>query len=78
MDLEGNQDQRQDDGDHDQEVPDLEHRLLRVADGARARHQLGRAAEEGGRAGGDHDAFHLALLDDATRVGFVPDLLGRG
>ena len=64
------------DGDDDQEVADLEHRLLRVADRAGAGHQLRRAAEEGVGAGGDDDAFHLALLDDAARVGLVADLLG--
>ena len=75
IDLDGDHDQRQRDGDDDQEVPDLEHRPLGVADGAGAGHELGGAAEERVGAGRDDDALHLALLDDAARIGLVADLL---
>src|SRR5262247_436048 len=59
IDLDGDHDQRQRDGDDDQEVPDLEHRPLGVADGAGAGHELGGAADEGVGAGGDDNALHL-------------------
>ena len=70
-----------DGGEHhrhnDEEVTDLEHRLLRVAGGTGACHQLGGAAEERVRAGGDDNRVHLALLDHAARVSFVADFLGH-
>src|SRR5262249_34672508 len=78
IDLDADHDQRQRNGDDDQEVPDLEHRPLGVADGAGAGHELGGAAKERVGAGGDDDALHLALLDDAARISLVADLLRKG
>src|SRR5262252_5043637 len=46
-------------------------------DSASAGHELGGAAEERVGAGRDDDALHLALLDDAARIGFVADLLRK-
>src|ERR1700704_2556282 len=78
IDLDRNHDERQGDREGDQEVADLEHCLLRMADRAGAGHELGGAPEESVGAGRDDHARHLALPDDAARIGFVADLLGRG
>jgi hypothetical protein len=64
-------------GDRDQEVSDLQHRLLRVAHGPGARHQLGGAPEERARPGGDHHGVHFSLLDDAARIRLLAELLGH-
>ena len=78
IDAERHHDRRQHHGDDDEKIPDLKHRLLRMADRAGPRHELCRAAEERIRASRDDDPFHLALLDDASGKGLVADLLGDG
>jgi hypothetical protein len=74
----GDHDHGQDDGDDDQEVADLKHRFLGMAHGTGAGDELCGSAEEGVGAGRNHDAQHLALFDDASRIGLVSDLLGNG
>lgn len=63
------------DGESDQEIANLKHRLLRVADSTRARDKLGRTPKKGVAACRNDDADHLALLDHAPRVGLVSNLL---
>ncbi len=72
----GDHDRREHDGDGDQKISDRKHRLLGVAHGTRACHQLGGTAEERRAAGRDDDPGHLALLDDAPAIGFVAGFLG--
>jgi hypothetical protein len=60
----------------DQEVADLQHRLLGMAGGPGAGDELGGAAEKRVRAGRDDHAAHLALFDDAAGIGLRAELLG--
>ena len=74
IDVDGDHGESEDEGDDDQEITDVEHRPLRMAHRAGAGDQLCGPAEEGVAAGADDDPFHLALLDDAARIGLVADL----
>ena len=76
IDLKADQQQRQRAGEQDQEVADLQHRLLGVRFRPCPGHQLGGAAEEGLVAGGGNHRGHRALLGDAARIGAVADALG--
>ena len=56
IDFDRDHDHREHDGENNQEVADLEHRLLRVAHRAGAGDELGGAPEKGVRARRDDDA----------------------
>ena len=66
IDLHGHHDQRKNNGHRNQEIPDLEHRTLGMADGAGTRDKLGSASEKRVGTGGDHHTIHFALFDNAA------------
>ena len=74
IDVDADHGESEDEGDDDQEITDVEHRPLRMAHRTGAGDQLCGPAKEGVAAGADDDPFHLALLDDAARIGLVADL----
>ena len=76
IDAHRHHDQSKSHGERDQEVSDLQHRLLRVAHCPGAGHQLGGAPEKRVGAGGDHHRVHLPLFDDAARIRLLAQLLG--
>jgi hypothetical protein len=78
IDAHGDHDQRQHHGDRDQEISDLQHRLLGVAHCAGAGDELGGAAEEGVRASGDDHAAHRALFHYAAGISLIAGPPGDG
>ena len=66
IDPDGDHDQRQRDSNDDQEVSDLKHRLLCVANCPGAGYKFGRSTKKGVGPGRDDNALHLTLLNDAA------------